>query len=277
MLWTIATFGTAIERLFGYGLMITGGATCIWMPLSRLKWFETRKAFGIICCALLLVTALYKMMSDPSPQSATASPQVLMVQPPSASVANSAMSGEAVEGSIWPNPKTGDRSLAAARNGPAKKPAEPLSDRYVDNANGFSMQFPIGWTSRTFASGEPWFVDVSDGKTGLISVGFSPFPSSAGLDQLKAQGLKNHLQARHDTKFTSDGVGSVDGQPGRWIHYTGPVDTSTGRQVLEVVHYYVPLHDGRMLELRLAAAPSQFGKLAPLLKKSAATLKLMPL
>ncbi|HXE55009.1 MAG TPA: hypothetical protein VN541_18450 [Tepidisphaeraceae bacterium] len=276
MLWTLASFGSAVGSLFGYGLMISGAATCIWMPLSHLKPFESRRVFGVICAALALLTAGYKLTGAFGPKSAEAGPSTVVVQTPQPATAPAAQ--QVVQGSVWPDPKTGDRSLAAAQQVPAKpKPADALSDRYVDNANGYSIQFPVGWSSKTFASGQPWFVDVSDGKTGLISVGFSPFPSSAGIDQIKPAGLKSHILARPSTRILGQGHATIAGQKALWFRYCGPIDTATGTQTLQVVHYYVPLHDGRMLELRMGAAPADFGKVAPLLKKSASTLKVIPL
>ena len=41
------------------------------------------------------------------------------------------------------------------------------------------------------------------------------------------------------------------------------------------VQYLVPLNDGRALELRIAATPEQFEKLSPLMKQSAASIKLL--
>src|SRR5690348_2590621 len=154
MLWTLASFGSAVGSLFGYGLMISGAATCIWMPLSHLKPFESRRVFGVICAALALLTAGYKLAGAFGPKSAEAGPSTVVVQTPQPATAPAAQ--QVVQGSVWPDPKTGDRSLAAAQQVPAKpKPADVLSDRYVDNANGYSIQFPVGWSSKTFASGQP--------------------------------------------------------------------------------------------------------------------------
>jgi hypothetical protein len=275
----IATeLSTSVFRLFGYGLMIVGGGTCIWMRLSHFKPLAGKKAFSIICCAVLLVTAAIKVVSDPQPQSAVGS-----MAPPEAQVAiadapttKPAVADKAVVGSIWPDPRTGSQSLDSARL-VAPKPVNDLADAYTDNANGFSIQFPTGWASKQFAAGDPWFVDCSDGKSGMISVGFSPFPSSVGIDQLKPAGIEAHLKAQKKTTLSGHGHATLDGHKGIWFRYTAPLNTATGWQMMRVVHYFVPLHDGRMLELRVASTPDQFHALTPLLRKSMASIKVTPL
>jgi len=277
MLMTVmAELWTGLSRAVSSGLMITGGATCIWMPLSRFKPLDNKRILGVLICAALLITAAVKLRSNNAPSAATAAtaPAETPTSPLEATAAT-----QPAQGSIWPDPRAAGAgpSPAAAVNTARKPSASDLGDRYTDNHNGYSIQFPTGWTSRTFAGGDPWFVEVSDGKSGMISIGFSPFPSSAGVDQLKPDRLGARFNSRPHTLLDNKGPAVIDGQKGLWFRYTGPIDTATGRQTMECVHYYVPLHDGRMLELRLATPPDRFSTAAPLLRKSVATMKLLPL
>jgi hypothetical protein len=42
------------------------------------------------------------------------------------------------------------------------------------------------------------------------------------------------------------------------------------------VNYILPTGDGRVLELRVAAAPDQFDRLVPIMKKAVETFRLIP-
>jgi len=273
MLWMLADGWSVVGRFFGYGLMIAGGATCVWMPLSRFAPLASKKVYGIICCALLLVTAAAKVMSDPPAAQANAAE----TSTPSVAHGTSALaSSQPAIGSIWPDPNGTSQPVHPAAKPQVKKPADDLGDRYTDLANGFSIRFPGGWTSRTFSSGDPWFIDVSDGKSGLISVGFVPFPSSAGIEQLRPKNLATHLTADGHTHITGQATSTIDGHKGLWFRYNARLDFAGGPQTVQVIHYFVPLHDSRMLELRLAAPPDKFSAVTPLLRKSVQTLKLTP-
>lgn len=288
MLWIIAVdLWSGICNLFEYALMITGGATCIWVPLSRYRLMGSKKALGGIAGGLLVLTVGLKMFSGSQPAAATAAvppgtPAASASAPPQISAAVPApVTSE--HGSVWPQPRSSPgteiKPAAPARSAPRVAPKTPagrdaLAERFADKANGYSIQLPSGWATRQLASGEPWFLVATDGKGAVISVGFSPFASSAGIEQLKPT-MTARYQAQPATHLSGQGTGPIDGHKAIWFRYTGPIDTAAGHQVMECVHYYVPLHDGRMMELRLSAAPDRFATAAPMLRKSLATIKLL--
>lgn len=276
MLVTVmAELWTDVSRIVGYGLMIIGIATCAWIPLTRFKPLDNKKILAVLVCGLLSAAVIIRLRTNGPPAAATAA--TVPSDPQSAQV-DVAPATQPTVSSIWPNSSTSAAAVAAK---PAKAPrgqaASDLSDRYTDNANGYSIQFPAGWNNKTFASGDPWNAEVSDDRSGMISIGFSPFPSSATVDQLKADRLAARLQSQSHAVVRGHANAVIDGHKGLWFRYTAPVETALGRQTMECVHYYVPLRDGRMLELRLAAVPDKFAAVAPLLHKSLATLKLLPL
>lgn len=266
----LAELWTDTPRFVGYGLMIIGIATCAWMPLTRIKALDNKKILAVLVCGLLVAGVVIKLRtSAPAPSATAATPPDQTQTTPSTQPAVI---------SIWPSSSvSGAAPGASGTKATRTQSASDLSDRYTDTANGYSIQFPAGWNNKTFASGDPWNAEVSDERTGMISIGFSPFPSSAGVDQLKADRLAARLQSQAHAVLRGHANAVVDGHKGLWFRYTAPVESALGRQTMECVHYYVPLHDGRMLELRLAAPPEKFAAVAPLLHKSLATLKLLPL
>ena len=281
MLWTVAAgFFSGVGHLIGFLLMVTGSATCIWLGLSnKFPFLSSKRALGFIFCGVLLLGIAWKLIGGSEPESATAA--TASVAPAASPAPAAAQAAQPAPGSVGPDKAADKAPTDGATIKVAKSPKTPsaddLADRYTDKSNGYSIRFPSGWATRTFANGDPWFIDVSDGKAGLISVGFSVFPSSAGLEQLKPEKLANGFRGRPHTAFTAQGKGTVDGREAVWFRYTAPIDTPMGRQLMDCVHYYVPLHDGRMMEVRMAAAPDKFATLGALLRKSTATIKLQPL
>ena len=67
----------------------------------------------------------------------------------------------------------------------------------------------------------------------------------------------------------------MDGKKAIWSKSTGPLPTTTGTPRMTRVQYIVPLQDGRVLELRVAAPPDQFELLAPTMGKALATFKII--
>lgn len=275
MLVTVmAELWSDVSRIVGYGLMIIGIATCAWMPLTRFRRLDNKKILAVLVCGLLAAAVIIRLRTSGPASSATAA----VPSDTQSTHIDVAPATQPAVSSIWPNSSTSAAAVAAK---PAKAPrgqaTSDLSDRYTDTANGYSIQFPAGWNNKTFASGDPWNAEVSDERSGMISIGFSPFPSSATVDQLKADRLAARLQSQAHAVVRGHASALVDGHKGLWFRYTAPVETTLGRQTMECVHYYVPLRDGRMLELRLAAPPDKFAAVAALLHKSLATLKLLPL
>lgn len=286
-------------NFFSYALMLVGGATCIWMPLSFHPRLSGRKVFAEICFVVAVAAAIAKVTTGFGPSSSAAAPPPPPAAPQAGQISIATVTPPTTAPSFGPASTADRKSTALAQGSTSATPNDPrpmvvkstpsnapvakapadrdLADLYTDHANGYAIRFPAGWSSTQFTGGDPWFVEVSDGKAGLVSVGFSPFPASAGLEQLKPGSLAAHLQAQRHTNVEAQGIGTIDGQKCLWFKYTGPVKSATGEQPMTVIHYYLPLHDGRMLELRLAAVPDAFPKLAPVLKKSAATMKLLPM
>jgi hypothetical protein len=297
MLVTVAAITGSNYTSYGsYALMLVGAAACIWVPLSFLPRLGGRKVFAEICFVVGVAAAIAKVTTGFGPNLSSAAPPspaapepasvvITPVPHPTTAPAASDASDDLPIGKPQetPSAKPADAKplvmKPASSNAPAAKPApdRDLGDVYTDHANGYSIRFPAAWTSTQFTGGDPWFIEVSDGKTGLVSVGFSPFPASAGLEQLKPASLAAHLQGQRQTTVEAQGYGTISGQKCLWFKYTGPVKSATGEQPMTVIHYYLPLHDGRMFELRLAALPDAFPKVASVFKKSAATVKLVPM
>ena len=178
-------------------------------------------------------------------------------------------------------PQAAARRVAAPATPPAKgkAPAAPramsaLGARYTDRAGGYSVQFPVGWTSRPLKDG-CWVIDASDGQAAAISVGFSRFPAAVSVDQLVPEKVTKGLQKRAGTVVHASGFGSVAGRRCVWHKYTGPVSRPEGNARMTVVHYLLPLQDGRALEVRVAATPERFGEMAPRMKQSLDSFKLL--
>lgn len=296
MLVTVAAITGS--NYIGYGLMLVGAAACIWVPLSFLPRLGGRKVFAEICFVVGVAAAIARVTTGFGPNSTSAAPPALAAPEPAA-VVITPLAHPTTAPALAANDAGDDLPVGKPHETPAAKPADAkpiamkpapsnaaaakpapdrdLGDVYTDHANGYSIRFPAGWASTQFTGGDPWFIEVSDGKTGLVSVGFSPFPASAGLEQIKPGSMAAHLQAQRRTTVEAQGTGTIDGQKCLWFKYTGPVKSATGEQPMTVIHYYLPLHDGRMFELRLAAVPEAFARVAPVLRKSAGTVKLLPM
>lgn len=282
MLGTAAVM--TVLQISGYALMAVGIGTVVWLVLSFLKPQARRRALVGMGCTLALAVGTVKLFWGRGPENASAAP---------ASAPQSPLTSETPIPATLPAVATvavrhPERSTPAAPkpNHPAATPtpaaaqpaADPdLADAYVDHANGYSIRFPAGWSNTEYTGGDPWFIEVSDGKSGLISIGFSRFPASAGIDQLNASQMSARLNSQRHTAVEGHGQTTLAGQTCLWLKYTGPIKSSAGDQLMTVIHYYLPLHDGRMLELRVAASPHAFAKQARILRKSAASVKLLPL
>ena len=156
------------------------------------------------------------------------------------------------------------------------KPAAQLGPRYADKAGGFSLQFPAGWTHKSYTDGGRWVVDASDvSSSALISVGFSAFPAEKTIDQVPAEKLTKALQKRTGGVVHASGYATIAGRRCMWHKYTAPTGRPGDATPMTMVHYHLPLHNGRALELRVAAAPDKFNEMAPRMKQAVDTLKLL--
>ena len=169
---------------------------------------------------------------------------------------------------------------AAAAPAPAPqpasaKPAAQLGPRYADKAGGFSLQFPAGWTHKSYADGGRWVVDATDGASALISVGFSAFPAEKTIDQVPAEKLTKALQKRTGGVVHASGYATIAGRRCMWHKYTAVTGRPGDNEPMTMVHYLLPLHNGRALELRVAAVPEKFDAMAPRMKQAVDTLKLL--
>jgi hypothetical protein len=151
--------------------------------------------------------------------------------------------------------------------------ADPLGALYIDEVNGFSIRFPAAWQMRTF-DGDPWVIDVGDGRVGLISVGFGPFPDNFTVDNIPPDWVAKKIKRKGDTTLHAQGYAMVGGRKALWSKSTGPLPMSHASPRMTRVNYILPLGDGRVLELRVAAAPEQFDKLVPVMRKAVETFAL---
>ncbi len=152
-------------------------------------------------------------------------------------------------------------------------PADPLGAIYIDESNGFSIRFPAGWPVRTF-EGDPWVIDAGDGRVGLISVGFAPFPETFTTDSIPPDWIAKRIRRKADTTLHAQGYAPIGGRKALWSKSTGPLPMSHASPRMTRVNYILPLGDGRVLELRVAAAPEQFDRLVPVMRKAVETFAL---
>ena len=167
------------------------------------------------------------------------------------------------------------QAVAAHIPAPSLAPPVQLGTRYQDNASGYSMQFPTGWTHRHVRGGGGWILDATDGRGAVISVGFAPFPANVTAEQVSPERIASALRSRPGTVVHGGGFGNVGGRKCLWHKYTGPITLSDGSARKTAVHYLLPLGDGRALELRAATAPERFNDMAPKMKQSVESFQLV--
>jgi hypothetical protein len=153
--------------------------------------------------------------------------------------------------------------------------ADPLGATYVDDEHGFTLRLPAAWSIRTFTA-DPWVLDSGDASSGMISVGFSPCPAEITADHLLPEGIARKIKKRAGTKLLGQGKTQIAGRKALWFKSTGPMPLTTGSPVMTRVQYIVPLGDGRLLELRVAATPQQFDVLGNVMKQSIDTFMIIP-
>lgn len=173
-----------------------------------------------------------------------------------------------------PKPAPASKPAVAPKTVASSKSASPLGPRYADKAGGYSIQFPAGWTSKP-STETGWVLDATDGKSAVMSVGFAKFPADVTIDDVPAERVTQGLQKRAGTVVHSSGYGTVSGRRCLWHMFTGPITRGGATTKMTAVHYFLPLQDGRALELRLAAPPEKFKEVAPRMKQSVESFKLL--
>jgi hypothetical protein len=167
------------------------------------------------------------------------------------------------------------RPMPATKPVPAPMTDSLLGPIFVDETNGFSMRFPAGWALRHFA-GEPWVLDCGDGKLGLVSIGFSPFPADFTADNIPPEWVARRIKKRNDTTLHSQGYALIAGKKALWSKSTGPLPMTNGSPKMTRVNYIMPLGDGRVMELRIAATPELFDQLMPTMRAAVESFRLIP-
>jgi hypothetical protein len=137
------------------------------------------------------------------------------------------------------------------------------------------MRFPAGWSIRTFP-GDPWVLDAGDVKSGLISIGFSPCPSDITADKLLPETIARRIKRRPNTTLHAQGRCDITGRKAIWSKSTGPIPMTNAEPIMTRVQYIIPLGDGRVLELRVAAPPDRFDATTSLMKRSLDSFAIIP-
>lgn len=259
------------------GALILYAAMGLALLGCKMFWPEPRDAEA---SSALSTTSAVK--SEPQSQVASKTKTTLAAGPPKPAGADSKSPAKsaggaslATAGAKKPSSSTSApvASRAKSKSAASSRPTDPLGALYIDETNGFSMRFPAGWVIRTF-EGEPWVIDVGDARVGLISVGFAPFPEAFTTDNLPPDWIANNIKKRHDTTLHGQGYAMIGGRKALWSKSTGPLPMTHAAPRMTRVNYVLPIGDGRVLELRVAASPAQFNRLVPVMKKAIATFKL---
>ena len=234
---------------------------------SKLKLRTPRAAVWLVVGALALGGGWYFYCGESTP----------LVNAAVAGPAAKASSSKKSAATTKPAATTQKASTPAKANSVART-ASPtagalLGPEYHDTTSGFCVRFPADWRIRTFP-GKTWILDCGDPSTGMISVGFSPYPKTMTVDHLSPETIARRILRHPDTTLQSQGRAVLAGHEAIWSKFTGPLAMTNGSPRMTRVHYLIPLEDGRALELRAAAPPAKFEQVAPLMKASLETFLL---
>jgi hypothetical protein len=242
--------------------------------LSRLK--SPRALVGIAVIGAGLAGGWY-YFTNSSPQTASA-----MTKPvPAAGAKSSPPARHAVATSqpisVTPAPTAAPAiaPLSTSSQTVVVQEVDPLGATYVDKANGFSIRFPAAWAIRSF-NADPWVLDCGNASVGMISIGFSPCPKDLKADQLLPESIARRIKRRSGTTMSGQGKTIIAGKKALWFKSTGPLPLSNGSPKMTKVQYIVPLGDGRVMEIRVAAPPEQFPFVGGMMKESVDTFTLVP-
>ena len=156
----------------------------------------------------------------------------------------------------------------------APQPSDPLGPVFTDAVHGFQMRFPAGWAIRSFP-GNPWVLDAGGVQAGLISIGFSPCPPEITADKLLPEAIARRIKRRPNTTLHGQGRCVLAGRQALWSKSTGPLPMTNADPMMTRVHYILPLGDGRVLEVRVAAPPERFDATAAVMKRALDTLQII--
>jgi hypothetical protein len=261
---------------------------------NKQSWLSKRTLTWAVAGVLALGGGWYFFFND-SPQAAVAMPDVKKPtkgQLPANKVApvkkKEPPSDKVVEAKPMPSTRPAPAPVATSSNSskpapPAKLAAAPatvvqmptLGATYRDDVHGFTIKFPTRWPLHTF-DGEPWILDCGDTRVGLISIGFSPCPAEITADKLLPEAIARRIKKRQNTTLHSQGRTELGGKKALWSKSTGPLPMSNADPMMTRVQYIVPLQDGRVLEIRVAAPPDKFNFVAGLMKQSLDTFHVLP-
>ena len=152
---------------------------------------------------------------------------------------------------------------------------DKLGAAYVDVGNGYSVRFPEGWAIRTFHA-DPWVLDCGDAASGIISIGFTPCPADVTADRLLPEAIARRIRKTPGTTLLGQGRTLLGGHKALWFKSTGPLLMTNGSPTMTRVQYIVPLGDGRLMQLRLAAPPQMFASLSSTMKQTIDTFTIIP-
>lgn len=195
-------------------------------------------------------------------------------QTPVASSSNAGMNASISEAA---NNALGERVIQTA-NTPQAAPGsvtDGLGPVFVDDTNGYYMRFPAAWSIRKF-DGQPWVVECGDGKSALISLGFSAFPAEYTADDINLDWVGKRIKKRSDTQLNAQGYATIMNRKAVWSKSTGPMQIGASQAKVVRTTYILPLGDGRVAEIRIAASPEQYEKLAGVMKNAVSTFRTVP-
>jgi hypothetical protein len=282
---TIADAAAAAPRIYSFRSLLkakwrTRGALILYAAVGltllgcKMFWPEPHKADASAAVAPAVMTKkpVAKTQAVAKSKPANVAPAAAMAEAPAGGGGTGGdEKSPAVATTAARKPTTAP--ARTARRTAASAPADLLGALYIDEANGFSIRFPAGWSLRTF-DGDPWVIDAGDGRVGLISVGFAPFPEAFTAESIPPDWIAKKIKRRADTTLHGQGYAVVSGRKALWSKSTGPLPMTHAAPRMTRVNYILPLGDGRVLELRVAASPEQFDRLVPVMRKAVETFAL---
>jgi len=243
-------------------------------PAELLARLKSRRAIAGIAIAVLALGGGGYYFCNHSPESANA----MMFSKPVALTKGAA-----------PNRRKATTTSPSSDDAPATQPAvvdenavvvdqdmvDELGAAYVDVGNGYSVRFPEGWAIRTFRA-DPWVLDCGDVAGAMISVGFTPCPADVTADRLLPEAIARRIRKTPGTTLLAQGRTLLGGRKALWFKSTGPLLMTNGSPMMTRVQYIVPLGDGRLMQLRLAAPPQMFASLSNTMKQTVDTFTIIP-
>jgi len=173
------------------------------------------------------------------------------------------------------NNALGERVISTSSTQAPGAVTDGLGPVFVDDANSYYMRFPASWSIRKF-DGEPWVVECGDGRSALISVGFSAFPAEYTADDVNLEWVARRIKKRPDTQLVAQGYATIMNRKAVWSKSVGPMQMGGNSVKVVRTTYILPLGDGRVAEIRIAASPETYEKISGLMKNAVSTFRLVP-